>query len=205
MSTYYIYSVSLCNTHWKKKIERKLFSPHIFCHGIRAESYDPCSLICHLWFHIFSINDGFRWQGSLWWQLVKLYHYGIDLPHDRRSNQSFISNTDPWGSNDCKQHLVGRSQLCPLVLVVEMYISVKDKPGYFNGDSSQPSQTYPTFRKRRTDNAIMKGWLIKSMDSSLISNFIRFLMAKCGTPLRQCSLTTVTPHRCMTSDEGWHI
>ena len=62
--------------------------------------------------------------------------------------------------------------------VVEMYISGKDKLGYINGDIPQPPSTDPTFRKWRTDNAIVKGWLINSMDPSLIGNFIRFPTAK---------------------------
>lgn len=62
--------------------------------------------------------------------------------------------------------------------VVEMYISGKDKLGYINGDLPQPPQTDPTFRRWRTDNAIVKGWIINSMDSSLINNFIRFSIAK---------------------------
>ncbi|CAJ2667601.1 unnamed protein product [Trifolium pratense] len=62
--------------------------------------------------------------------------------------------------------------------VVEMYISAKDKLGYINGDISQPETTDPTFRKWRTENAIVKGWLINSMDQNLVSNFIRFSTAK---------------------------
>ncbi|XP_058739097.1 uncharacterized protein LOC131611000 [Vicia villosa] len=62
--------------------------------------------------------------------------------------------------------------------VVEMHISGKDKLGYINGDLPQPPQTDPTFRRWRTDNAIVKGWIINSMDPSLISNFIRFSTAK---------------------------
>uniref|UniRef100_A0A2N9HID0 GAG-pre-integrase domain-containing protein n=1 Tax=Fagus sylvatica TaxID=28930 RepID=A0A2N9HID0_FAGSY len=62
--------------------------------------------------------------------------------------------------------------------VVEMYISGKDKLGYINEDLPQPPTTDPSFRKWRTDNAIVKGWLINSMDSSLIGNFIRFPTAK---------------------------
>ena len=59
-----------------------------------------------------------------------------------------------------------------------MYISGKDKLGYINGDIPQPPSTDPTFRKWRTDNAIVKGWLINSMDPFLIGNFIRFPTAK---------------------------
>lgn len=62
--------------------------------------------------------------------------------------------------------------------VVEMYISGKDKLGYINGELTQPSLTDPSFHKWRTDNAIVKGWLINSMDPSLIGNFIRFPTAK---------------------------
>ena len=62
--------------------------------------------------------------------------------------------------------------------VVEMYISGKDKLGYINGDFLQPEPTDPTFRRWRIENAIVKGWLINSMDPSLISNFIRFPIAK---------------------------
>lgn len=62
--------------------------------------------------------------------------------------------------------------------VAEMYISGKDKLGYIDGTFPQPSATDPTFRKWRTENAIVKGWLINSMDPSLVGNFIRFPTAK---------------------------
>ncbi|KAL6311416.1 hypothetical protein AAG906_035499 [Vitis piasezkii] len=62
--------------------------------------------------------------------------------------------------------------------VVEMYIFGKDKLGYINGDSPQLPETNPSLRRWRTENAIVKGWLINSMDPSLIANFIRFPTAK---------------------------
>ena len=62
--------------------------------------------------------------------------------------------------------------------VVEMYIFGKDKLGYINGDSPQPPEIDHSFRRWRTENAIVKGWLINSMDLSLIANFIRFPTAK---------------------------
>ena len=62
--------------------------------------------------------------------------------------------------------------------VVEMYISGKDKMGYINGDCPPPPRADPSFRKWRTTNAIVKGWLINSMDPTLIGNFIRFPTAK---------------------------
>jgi hypothetical protein len=62
--------------------------------------------------------------------------------------------------------------------VVKMYISGKDKLGFINGDYPPPPTTDPSFQKWRTDNAIVKGWLINSMDLTLIGNFIRFPTAK---------------------------
>jgi hypothetical protein len=62
--------------------------------------------------------------------------------------------------------------------VVEMYISGKDKLGYINGDYPPPPMTNPSFRRWRTENAIVKRWLINSMDPTLIGNFIRFPTAK---------------------------
>ena len=62
--------------------------------------------------------------------------------------------------------------------IVEMYISGKDKLGYINGDLPQPEPNDPQFRRWRTENSIVKGWLINSMESSLIGNFIRFSTAK---------------------------
>ena len=62
--------------------------------------------------------------------------------------------------------------------VMEMYIAEKDKLGYILGDIPQPEPTDPTFRKWRTENAVVKGWLINSMESSLISNFIRYPTAQ---------------------------
>jgi len=62
--------------------------------------------------------------------------------------------------------------------VVEIYISGKDKLGYINGDYPQPPETNPFFCKWRTENAMVKGWLINFMDQSLVVNFIRYPTAK---------------------------
>jgi hypothetical protein len=61
---------------------------------------------------------------------------------------------------------------------MEMYISGKDKLGYINGDLPQPEPNDPHFKRWRTENSIVKGWLINSMESSLIGNFIQFSTAK---------------------------
>ena len=62
--------------------------------------------------------------------------------------------------------------------VMEMYIAEKDKLGYILGDIPQPEPTDPTFLKWRTENVVVKCWLINSMESSLISNFIRYPTAQ---------------------------
>ena len=59
-----------------------------------------------------------------------------------------------------------------------MFISGKDKLEYINGDFSQLEPNAPSFRRWRTENSIVKGWLIGSMNPSLVSNFIRFPTAK---------------------------
>jgi hypothetical protein len=50
--------------------------------------------------------------------------------------------------------------------------------GYIIGELTQPSPTDPSFQNLRTDNAIVKGWLINSMYPALIDNFIRFPTTK---------------------------
>jgi hypothetical protein len=62
--------------------------------------------------------------------------------------------------------------------IVEMFISRKDKLGYINGDLPQPEPNDPSFRRWRIKNSVVKGWLIGSMNPSLVSNFIRFPTAK---------------------------
>ena len=62
--------------------------------------------------------------------------------------------------------------------VVEMFISGRDKLGYINSDLPQPTPTDPLFQQWRTKNSIVKGWLIRTMDSSFVSTFIRYPTAK---------------------------
>lgn len=42
----------------------------------------------------------------------------------------------------------------------------------------RPRETNPNLRRWRTENAVVKGWLINSMDPKLISNYIIFPNAK---------------------------
>ena len=56
--------------------------------------------------------------------------------------------------------------------IAEMFISRKDKLGYINGYLPQPELNDPSFKRYRTKNSVVKGWLIGSMNPSLVSNFI---------------------------------
>jgi hypothetical protein len=80
--------------------------------------------------------------------------------------------------NQTQTHTTNNDSSAAQISIVEIYISGKDKLGYINGDLPQPLTTDLGFRKWRTENAIVKGWLINSMDTSLIGNFIRFPTAK---------------------------
>ena len=62
--------------------------------------------------------------------------------------------------------------------VVEMFISWRDKLGYINGDLPQPVSTDPSFRQWKTENVVVKGWLINTIDSSLVSTFIQYPIMK---------------------------
>ena len=62
--------------------------------------------------------------------------------------------------------------------VAEMYISGKDKLGYIDGSFPPLSKTDSTFHKWQFENTIVKGWLINSMDPSLVGNFICFPTTK---------------------------
>ncbi|CAL2259463.1 unnamed protein product [Prunus armeniaca] len=53
-----------------------------------------------------------------------------------------------------------------------------DKLGYINGDLPQPPSITPTFPCWRTENSIVNGLLINSLEQSFIGNFISFPTAK---------------------------
>lgn len=95
-------------------------------------------------------------------------------------NQNYTQNqipTNPEPSTHIGIKLDG-SNYALWSQLVEMYIPGKDKLGYINGDLPEPPKTDLTFRKWRIENAVVKGWLINSMDPKLVSNFIRFSTAK---------------------------
>ncbi|KAK2989635.1 hypothetical protein RJ640_019354 [Escallonia rubra] len=82
-----------------------------------------------------------------------------------------------------------------LLLPVQFTGSKQRQLGYVNGDVLQPQVTYLNFKKWRTKIAVVKGWLINSMDPSLISNFIRFLTAEEVWDNIAITLMALTPHR----------
>ena len=51
---------------------------------------------------------------------------------------------------------------------MEIYITGNDELECITRDVSQLEPANPTFRKWRTENTIIKGWMINSMDPSLI-------------------------------------
>jgi hypothetical protein len=61
---------------------------------------------------------------------------------------------------------------------MEMFISSRDKLGLITGEIKQLILTDPTYSKWRTENAIIKGWIINSLTPDLIRNFTRFPTAK---------------------------
>ena len=62
--------------------------------------------------------------------------------------------------------------------IMEMFISGRDKLGFITGEIKQPALADPTYNKWRTENVIIKGWIINSLNPDLIGNFIRFPTAK---------------------------
>ncbi|KAM2948537.1 hypothetical protein FF1_035533 [Malus domestica] len=62
--------------------------------------------------------------------------------------------------------------------IVEMFVAGKDKLGYLFGSNPQPSTDYPAFTKWRTENTIVKGWVINSMEPNWIGYFLRLPTAK---------------------------
>ncbi|PRQ56861.1 putative transcription factor interactor and regulator CCHC(Zn) family [Rosa chinensis] len=59
-----------------------------------------------------------------------------------------------------------------------MHVVGREKFGYLTGEIPQPSPKDPTYNKWRANNALVKGWLINSMSSTLMGNFIRLPTAK---------------------------
>ncbi|XP_078166075.1 uncharacterized protein LOC144560701 isoform X2 [Carex rostrata] len=62
--------------------------------------------------------------------------------------------------------------------VVEMHLAGKEKLGYINGTLPAPPTTNENYAKWFAEDSTVKAWLIGSMDSALIGNFIRFPCAR---------------------------
>ena len=84
-----------------------------------------------------------------------------------------------------------------------MFISKRDKLGYINDDLPQPAPTNPLFRRWRIENAVVKDWLINTMDSSLVSTFILYPIAKeVWNAIVVTFFVGVTLLKCMNSNNG---
>jgi GAG-pre-integrase domain len=62
--------------------------------------------------------------------------------------------------------------------VVRLYVKGRDKMKHLTGDPAPPQSTEPTYQKWDTDDSVVKGWLINSLDPRLRANFIRYPTAK---------------------------
>jgi hypothetical protein len=61
---------------------------------------------------------------------------------------------------------------------MELFISDRNKLGLITDKIRQPVLPDPTYSKWRTKNAIVKSWIINSLNPDLIGNFIRFPTTK---------------------------
>jgi hypothetical protein len=61
---------------------------------------------------------------------------------------------------------------------MEMFIFGRDILGLITGKIRQPILTNPIYGKWRTENPIVKCWIINSLTPDLIGNFIRFPIPK---------------------------
>ena len=65
--------------------------------------------------------------------------------------------------------------------------------GYINGDYPQPPETDPSFRKWRIKNAMVKGWLINSIENTQ-------RLSKYGILLPRHTLMELISHGYTSSD-----
>jgi hypothetical protein len=59
-----------------------------------------------------------------------------------------------------------------------MQLASRDKTGYIDGSLPPPNPSDALYRKWKLEDSTVKGWLINSMEQTLISNFIRFPSAR---------------------------
>jgi gag-polypeptide of LTR copia-type len=61
---------------------------------------------------------------------------------------------------------------------VAMYIHGKERMKHLMGEPILPSITEPSYQKWVTDDVVVKGWLINSLESQLRGSYIRYTTAK---------------------------
>lgn len=59
-----------------------------------------------------------------------------------------------------------------------MYIGGKGKEEYLIGEISAPKQDDPMYKTWKTDNHMIKSWLISSMNNDIGENFLLYTTAK---------------------------
>jgi gag-polypeptide of LTR copia-type len=62
--------------------------------------------------------------------------------------------------------------------MLKMKLSGKDKLGYIDGSTPKPSTIDGNYRRWQMEDSLVKDYIIESMDSSLVGNFIPFSTAK---------------------------
>lgn len=56
--------------------------------------------------------------------------------------------------------------------LMELHATGQEKIGYLTGDTPQPAKSDPNFPKWQKEDAIVKGWLVKTMEPNLLGLFL---------------------------------
>ena len=62
--------------------------------------------------------------------------------------------------------------------VLEMHIAGRGRKGFVTGSTKEPAEDSATYETWETGNAIVKGWLINSMEPAIMGFFIHLRTAK---------------------------
>ncbi|KAH7865608.1 hypothetical protein Vadar_008867 [Vaccinium darrowii] len=56
--------------------------------------------------------------------------------------------------------------------MMELHATGQEKMGHLTGDTPQPAESDPGFQKWQRENAVVKGWLVKTMEPDLLGLFL---------------------------------
>jgi hypothetical protein len=62
--------------------------------------------------------------------------------------------------------------------VVQMHVRDKEKINHLTSEPTPPSITDPAYQKWATNDVMVKGWIINSLESRLRGSYIRYPMAR---------------------------